>query len=149
MYIIDADTTIKDLELRLGIEYEPQEVKGSALSIWYDMLRHKRIQELSDEDMTRLIRQNLYIPYIMPEVLARLKNNPTMGELYSGEMMEALSKLDNGFWSTQLDAVNKLLFLTENIINNKTEIDYEWLYSEEECEFLNRVEKLREVLLKK
>lgn len=82
MYIIDADTTIKDLELRLGIEYEPQEVKGSGLSIWYDMLRHKQIQELSGWRHDSAYKaESLYTIYNARSV-SKVGKQPYNGESY-------------------------------------------------------------------
>jgi hypothetical protein len=51
--------TLIEIEERLGIIYEDG-VSNSSLPLWYGSIRHKKLSDLNEGDVIRLIRQDLY-----------------------------------------------------------------------------------------
>jgi hypothetical protein len=130
-----GNITILDIEKEAGIEgYEVD--NESSLSIWYDSVRNKRINELTDGDIARMVRQNLYLKYAVKEAIKRLRKNPIIGELFDGELLAVISRLDNEFWK-QNSELSKEAFELVKLINVRTLIpkDFEWLSEDDEDEF--------------
>lgn len=139
--------TIAEIENYEGVKYEPDNNAEYPLVIWYNKIRSKYILELNDGDVAKLIRQELFLKYIVPEAIRRLKKNPTIGELYTGEMLTALYKLDNTFWIDN----KALLKEVQNLLNeleedSKAIKNLEWLYEGEKREFHDKVKLFDEKL---
>lgn len=138
---------ISDIEKNEGINSKPYVGPDYPLTEWYNVVRKKRISELNDSDISKFIRQGLFLKYIVPEALRRLRKDPTIGELYCGEVLAALHKIDDAFWKD-----NKfILHETQNLLTELMEEvditkDFEWLYEDEEQEFYNRIKLLSERL---
>lgn len=132
---------IMDIEKEFGIIYQKVETFG--LTLWYDKVRKKRINELSNGDIARLIRQNLYLSYIVPEAIKRLYIEPTIGEQYSGEVLESFTKINVEFWHINTDLFKELCLLINKITRKELKLNCDWLYPEEESEFLGRIEHLK------
>lgn len=139
---------ISDIEKELGIIYSSQGVKFAGLSLWYDKIRTRKINELTDGDIARFIRQNLYLSFIIPEALRRLNNNPTIGDMYYGEVFNSMAKVDIKFWQSNKNFFYDLLQLIEKVINEKLVINCDWLYPNEEEEFCDKIKILKYSLLK-
>jgi contact-dependent growth inhibition (CDI) system CdiI-like immunity protein len=80
---------------------EPEKKKKEEkwpLEIWYDEVCNTPVPSLSDRDLARAIRQQLWLDEAVPEGLRRCEANPECGELYDGEMLKALLMLGEKFW---------------------------------------------------
>lgn len=138
---------IIDIEKELGIIYSPHEVKFTGLPLWYDKIRARQINELTDGDLARFIRQNLYLSFIIPEALRRLNINPAIGDMYYGEVLNSMVKVDIEFWKSNKNILNDVLQLIDKVINKELIVSCDWLYPNEKSEFFNKIKILKYSLL--
>lgn len=148
------DLIISDIERNEGIDYEPKINPDYPLTEWYNIVRDKSISKLNDSDVSIFIRQGLFLKYIVPEALKRLKRDPTIGELYCGEMMTALYKLSDTFWMESKSLLKEVQNLINELSGGSQIIkNIEWLYEGEEQKFHDKIklfdEKLRRLELNK
>lgn len=141
---------ITDIEKNEGIDGEIYVSPDYPLTEWYNVVRNKSISELNDSDVSKFLRQSLFLKYIVPEALIRLRKDPTKGDLYCGEMLTALYKVEDVFWIDN----NALLKEAQNLLNDlrgdsQVIKNLEWLYEGEEQEFQDKIklfgEKLRRI----
>jgi hypothetical protein len=145
--MINNNLSIEEIEQREGIEVEPIVYIDSSISIWYHEVRKKRLSQLTDGDVARFIRQQVFLKYLVPEAIRRLWENPTIGELYDGEVLKQLSTLNKEFWNNNQELKQELLDLL-NSIETKRLIpsDFEWISNEDEKDFTELVWLLKEKL---
>ncbi len=144
---MDNNNKISDIEELEGIKNSLVIHIDSSLSLWYNKVRNKKLKDLTEGDLARLIRQGMYIKYIIPESINRLSKNIVSGELYDGEVLEMLFRVDENYWSEyrQLGIkLDKILKETESkkIISK----DFVWLTKEDETNFCQLVKLFREKL---
>lgn len=136
---------IIDIEKELNVTYQ-REVEPFGLPLWYDAVREKRINELTDGDIARFIRQNMYLNYIVPEALKRVKISPTIGDLYCGEILQSFAEVNFEFWQSNINILKEVYLLIDKLDRKEFKIHCDWLYPEEEEEFLNKVKDLKRLL---
>lgn len=144
----NGSLTFIDIEKKLGIDNENGVVdENSSLSMWYEETRSKQISKMSVFDLARCLRQNLYIDYIIPEVLDRLWKDPMLGHMASGELIELLSRIEKRFWSKNPELRNQVEKLTNAILNKDiVSPDYqleEWIVEEFFCDVRKLKNKLQ------
>lgn len=141
----EKNLTIIQIEELLALPYDSA-VEESALSSWYDSIRGKRLTELTDGDVARLLRQKMYLEFIVPEATRRLMMNPLAGELFDGEMLEKVSHIPASFWEREPELMKEARMLIQvllggeisNPVNELDEVDRE--------EFFDNVQRLKESL---
>ena len=62
----------------------------SGLEEWYRKVEVVPLLELSDGDLARACRQNLFLESIIPIALERIRASPAAGDLYDGEIARSL-----------------------------------------------------------
>lgn len=67
----------------------------SPLEIWFCKMVQKTINELSLLDISRMLRQKIYLDIAVPLAWKKLLENPFCGELYEGQMLEILTRVLN------------------------------------------------------
>lgn len=95
---ITPNVTFRQISIADG---EPQPVEGedsSALEQWYLDIRDTPIQNFSDGDLARAVRQQMYPSFVVPEALARLERHVDAGDLYAGELLVSLTSVPRDFW---------------------------------------------------
>ncbi len=105
--------------------------QNSPLDTWFSKMILKTEEELSDLDIARMLRQNIYLDIAIPCAWDHVLADPFCGELYDGEVLEMLMKvLSNG-----VQACDRTFYSTfiENI-QQQIEV-HEWLDSQEKEEF--------------
>ncbi|SFT02662.1 contact-dependent growth inhibition system immunity protein [Marininema halotolerans] len=111
------DLTIEEIERLYGVEYEGI-VGPYGLPIWYDGIRKKKLSELREDDIARLIRQDLYVDYAIEEGLKRVKDDPAGGYKVDGEILLALAKMKKKYWleypALRRKAFEVILFIRVN-----------------------------------
>lgn len=85
-------TTFRKLIGNINIIKEPSQL--SSLEQWFEKVMDVPIKELALEDICRAVRQQLYVQQLLPEVLKLLTEDPLAGERYDGELIAALSILE-------------------------------------------------------
>jgi len=91
---------VSDLETPPGFSPSEEHLKYG-LPVWYAQVRVKRLDELTVEDLCRLLRQNMYMDELLPNVFEILTEDVFAGTLYRGELLRALSNLPAEFWETR------------------------------------------------
>ncbi len=67
-------------------------------------LRKIPLNEFSVEDMRILIGQNFSLDYLIPLAIEKLKENIfAEGDLYAGDLLEAVAKCNPEFWKANLN----------------------------------------------
>lgn len=107
---------IIDIEKEDGGDYNISGI--SALDQWYRKVRTKSIDELTDGDIARFLRQRMHLRYIVPEAFLRIEKNIIAGELYDGELLFALEKLGNEYWDNHLTLKSELLKFLKSVNKN-------------------------------
>lgn len=110
--------------------YIESETELYPLQEWYNQLIDKKVSEIEVLDVLRMIRQNEFIDIAIPKAVEFLMINPFAGEMYEGELLEKISKLEE---SVLIQYIQELREVLEGaLINNKT---YEWMDEEERIDF--------------
>lgn len=91
---------IVEIEEQTGMKNIPADTRESPLSAWYNDIRHKSLGELSNGDIARMIRQALYLQFVIWEALERLSTNPLAGDMYDGEILDAMSNIGATYWAS-------------------------------------------------
>lgn len=86
----------------------------SSLEQWFERVIDIPLNELSVEDLCRAIRQELYIDKLMPRVWEVMKDDPLAGEYYDGELIAALSTVNEKSLQDQKSTFIQI----QKIINN-------------------------------
>ena len=89
--MISRSTLVKDLE-EDGVLHD---ARPSSLGDWYIEVREKRLGELSDGDFGIAIRQRIFVAEILPYVVERILECPFAGHKYDGELIVAISSLQD------------------------------------------------------
>ena len=104
------------------------------LQKWYNQLIDKTPCEITVADVLRMIRQKQFIDLAMLKAINFLKDDVFIGEMYDGEMLEKISRMDSSFRNPYTDDLH-------NIIKNALDesVMHEWSYDGEDDEFKNIV----------
>jgi hypothetical protein len=123
------DLTIEEIENLEGLIFDDSDKDlNYSLPLWHKGIRQKRLSELTDGDLARLIRQDMYIKYIISECLQRLNVDPIIGDKYNGELLTALVKdIGDEFWKEHQD----FKILTQKFINKFYENIDKFIYGNE------------------
>ena len=124
---MEEERKIKDI---LGCSYIESGTELYPLQKWYNQLINKKVSEIEVSDVLRMIRQNEFIDIAIPKAVRFLKENPFAGEMYEGELLEKMSKLERSAFKQYTQEIREVLRVA--LINNKT---YEWMDEEERKDF--------------
>lgn len=110
-----VQSTLIQIEEMMGVSYKKEDW-NSSLSDWYAKIRHKRLCELDESDVIRLIRQDMYLQYVLPVALDLLRNNLFIGTQFDGELLKVLSRVPLNFWVNHQDLKKEVNTI---IVSNK------------------------------
>ncbi len=111
---------------------------------WYVDILNKSWDQLSNYDLIRCIRQEIFLKNVVTEIIERMLENktPFYAEVDSIELMEKLSSVDKHIL---LEHKEQLIAIINNILKNdlidKTDI---WMYDDEKKEYMNYIQKIEE-----
>lgn len=91
----NQDPSFKEL---YGVPHRATESEKSGLMEWYDRIYDVPFSRFSIEDLARACRQKRFPEFIVPRVLSVLREQPMSGELYEGELFDALMSVPTSFW---------------------------------------------------
>lgn len=141
MSIIEHYTLVQ-IESLQGIIYH-EDLGKNSLSRWYETIRVKKLSELTEDDVIRLARQNLYLSYIVPRAFKILRNNRFAGKQYDGELLVVLSRIFPDFWDNHGSLKEELLTLVHQIASEPTILNnHEWASTEDKRNFENTLNKI-------
>jgi hypothetical protein len=73
------------------------------LPAWYRSVREMPIDELTVEDISKAVRQNVHLEHVVPLALRVLESEPLAGELYDGELLVSLKAVPTQYWLQHRD----------------------------------------------
>lgn len=129
--------------MRLGRVFNCEPVSStkelSPLEKWYNELLEKTESQLTISDVMKMIRQNVFLEIAVGRAIVYLKKDTLIGEMYEGELLDKISKLDKRILGRYIND------LKEIIIKCRQEcITHEWGYEGEKEEIdkvLNLIDK--------
>ena len=124
---MEDDRKIKDI---YKCKYIEMDGELYPLQKWYNHLLDKRVSELEVSDILRMIRQNEFIDIAISKAIVYLKDNPFVGDMYEGELLEKLLNISIDSLTGYIDEIKDIL--SNAMIKNQ---DYEWLDEDERKEF--------------
>lgn len=72
-------------------------------------LRQKPLEKFTVEDLRIMIGQNIGLPFLIPLALEHLEQEPIAeGDLYAGDLLQAVSRVDGVFWITYPDLFQRV-----------------------------------------
>lgn len=86
---MDKKETIKKV---LNLEFDSSE-DNSGLVLWYNKLLTKTVDELTEMDIARMIRQNIAVEFAIGRAIQFLEEQEVLDELYEGELLEAINRV--------------------------------------------------------
>lgn len=111
-----SELTIDEIGTLEGFT-EPHEVdERIPLSIWFETILATKLKDLSDGDLAKMIRQQIYIKSVTPEALKRLKANPIAGYLGDGELLESLLSVESDTWKEASEIKHTVVVFLEEFI---------------------------------
>lgn len=134
---MEEEKKIKEI---YGCNYIETDEELYPLQNWYNQLLDKRVSEIDVPDVLRMIRQHEFIDIAVIKAIDYLKENPFVGDMYEGEMLYKLSKIDSNHLKSYSDEIK--VILSNALIESKR---HEWLCEEEKEEFreiINYLEKI-------
>lgn len=94
---LDISKSLEEIE---GIVWGEPEAEASALVRQCHLLRKVPLRELRDDDLRLLLGQQIGSHSLMPLALDRLLENPLAGDLYPGDLLNAVLRTDPDYWVT-------------------------------------------------
>jgi hypothetical protein len=80
-------------------------------------LRRKPLSEFAPEDLRIMIGQQIALPYLVPRALNLLAADPLVsGDLFPGDLLEAVMRIDGSYWDTQPDQRARVIALTDSLV---------------------------------
>lgn len=65
----------------------------SSLDKWFYEMIQKKVDELTLKDISRMLRQKIYLDIALPIACEMVLSDPFVGEMYVGEMIELLTRV--------------------------------------------------------
>lgn len=125
----------------LDIHKLPEE---SPLDRWFVTMVQKKVNELSLADISRMLRQDVYIDIAFPVVWKSLIKDPFCGEMYDGQLLELLIKsLEKHPEEKEQDTYNSFLSSVNQMMDT-----YIWEDETDKEEYVGMIEKLKELYSK-
>lgn len=114
-------------------------INMSSLERWYNEVIQKDITKIGISDVLRMFRQNLFIEVAVKRAIEMLKQNPMLGEMYDGELLEKICS------EKIMKYLNEYKLDIADIIEKaeKRLIEYNWLIDKEKLEYCNYLKKIK------
>jgi hypothetical protein len=107
----DLNKSLDELE---GLSFNESEVQSN-LIIKCQSLRKTKLKDYTIGDLRLMIGQQIGLEYLVPLALETLAINPFVeGDLYNGDLLEKVLRIDKQFWNQNED----LLFELNEIISD-------------------------------
>ena len=88
----------------------------SPLEIWYNAVRDKPIEEFPCSDLCRACRQQVFQEAVIPIAIEALRKEPLAGEMYDGELLAAMTYIDNRYWSNHSSQLLEVASIARSVI---------------------------------
>jgi hypothetical protein len=86
-------------------------------------LRHKRLDELTVEDLRLGIGQQIALAHLIPLAIPVLQQDPLAeGDFYPGDLLASVLHVDSAFWERNIDLVADVRSILDRLDNPPDEI---------------------------
>ncbi len=117
------------LKIRDIYQLPKEEVQETyALDEWYNNLINKDSTELDIIDLSRMIRQNIFIELAIDKSIEVLKINSLEGDVYDGHLLELLFSVDVEKIAEQKEPLKEVLLDVKENVEKDDFIDVEHFY---------------------
>ena len=99
------DTTLEELD---GQSWGEADADATGLVRECHRLRRIPVRNLSNDDLRLLLGQQIGEEWLVPIALARLHQEPLAGDLYPGDLLNAVLKIDVKHWEIHADDLASL-----------------------------------------
>jgi hypothetical protein len=108
------------LDRRNGVP-EPGPALGDEypLAAWYRAVREVPLEELTVEDISKAVRQNVHLENVVPLALRLLASEPLAGEMYDGELLASLKAVPAQYWLQHQDERRSLQGVAEAALRSE------------------------------
>ncbi len=144
--MINRELKFKELLSNEDYEEALSNASLSSLGAWYAELLNKNLFEISNFDIIRCIRQNVFVDEVVYESLQRMMESGTA--LYSeDDCVELMSKIASVKREVLLPYRDNIEKIIENMRKENSIEKYKmWMYEDEKEEFKGSISKLRQKL---
>jgi CDI immunity proteins len=122
----DDLTTLDDIE---GSRWGDAPTGATRLMFHAHELRRKPVATFDDEDMRLLIGQNISLKILVPLAIAQIEIDPLVeGDLCPGDLLSALFRADETFWSDNPALRNRLMSIlssTSELLPDELQVEYD------------------------
>lgn len=93
----------------------------TALDDWYESVRDIPLVDLDDQCLARALRQQLFLPSVVPQAIARLEVDPLAGAQYEGELLAALGTIPASFWTDDKIHTHQTKSIVSGLLNSEVD----------------------------
>ena len=108
---------------------------------WHNEVIKKTPDELSLADISRMIRQKVFLDTAISKAVTILKEDPFSGDMFTGQLLENLLELDSKYYLDYKADLKLVIKEAERSAN-----DYPWGYPKEKDEYLELIKTLKKSL---
>lgn len=91
-------------------------------------LRKLPLSQLTAENIRMLVGQKIGLQFLIPLALDMLHKNPFVeGHMYRGDLLDAILKVPETFWTQNAELNNRLVEIAQEIIELSESLNNEWL----------------------
>ena len=131
-----------NLRSKYGLKYYQGDFQSS-LTIWYNKVIDKSVEDLDICDVTRMIRQNILLDVAINRAIELFLANPFNGEMQEGDLLKLL--VDHKTIVLKNNKVWQLLTII-NKVENRIE-EYDWINNSDKIQFKKNLVILKQTLL--
>lgn len=110
----------------------------SPLDRWFYIMIQKKVENLSLEDISKMLRQNVFLDIAIPMAWIQLFSDPFCGEMYDGQLLETLIQTLKK--KCKVDDYKNYQKFKKIVLE---QIDkYEWSSLDDKLDYVNSLNKL-------
>lgn len=112
------------------------------LQKWYNQLIEKTIDQITVEDVLRMLRQKEFTKLAMTNAMKYLQKDVFVGETYEGELFEKISEMESSFLMSYADELKTII--KDALVKSKMRY---WTYEGEEEEFKEVIDTISQKVM--
>ncbi|QKV96430.1 hypothetical protein HUT19_35885 [Streptomyces sp. NA02950] len=111
--LLHRDRTLEELD---GVRWPDAPADATGLVRTVHALRHKKLGELTVEDLRTLIAQDVGLPFLLPLALEVLRDEPLAeARYYEGDLLSVVLRSDPAVWAQLPDVADELLTVVSGL----------------------------------
>lgn len=111
-YTFDTTRSLQELE---GRDWGEPDFPSSLVTECH-RLRRVPLRDFTDEDLARMLRQDISLPYLVPLALSALRARPcSNGELGDAQLLRSVLDLPADFWRSNPELANEMVEIIRDL----------------------------------